>query len=186
MKNTLDTLLALQLAQGGSGANQNIEIIKKELPSQPITEFELFEAGIISSIRVEGEGELEAKLYVDGKKEYLGTGSEIIYDIIDAPLVPDDSLMRFEVEGEVDYIRIVAYAARLNLSASAQGFASYTHTQEEPSDIWEVNHNLEIRYPLTKVIIDEQEVVKDIEFIDKNKLLILLPEEKIGKAKIYK
>ena len=89
----------------------NLELVKKELPPQEITDFEIFEAGIISTIRVEGEGQISATLYADEKKEYYQVGTNVIYDIIDLPLKPDNPIMRFETTGEIDYIRIIGYQA---------------------------------------------------------------------------
>ena len=186
MRNTLDTVLALQLAQGSSGSGgQHEGIIKKELPPEPVTEFELFDAGVINSIRVEGNGFLEARLIVDGIKEYEKDGNNILYDVLNVPLIPDNPIMRLEVDGDVEDIRIIARAARLNLSASVTGNNSYVHTQEEENEIWEVEHNLGIQYPIVLIFEDDEQVMADVDYVSKNLLVVTFPEEKTGKVKVF-
>ena len=180
----IDTLLALQLASGGNDS-QNIEIVKKELPPQNENKFELFEAGIISSIRIEGEGELEAELFIDGKKEYYQSGKNVIYDMLSMPIIPDNPQMTLKIEGEVDYVRVVGYAARLRLTASSQD-CSQIYTEYFPeSKTWEVKHNLDIPEPLTKVFVDGEEVITDIEYLSNNKLQVNFDDPYEGKINVY-
>ena len=103
MKPTLDTILALQLAN--SGSSLSLEVVKKEPLNNE--DFELFKEGIINSIRIEGSGYIEARLYIDGKKEYEQTGEDIIYDILGLVVKVDNPTCRFEIEGEVESIRVI-------------------------------------------------------------------------------
>lgn len=71
------------------------------------------------------------------------------------------------------------------LTIGSGGVDSYTHIQTSPSNIWNIQHNLD-RYPSATIMVEIDNklcvVMSDVEYVDNNNIKITFASEYSGQA----